>query len=805
MPLTNEQKKAEESGQDASTKKLQGALYDGVVKSFDYATELYTVAVDDGPEIECQYLSGMFSRLIGVQLKYVLPSGTRVKTVLGPSPCIIGALPGSDPEGVTGAKNNHTVSGESIRTVGGDTSPQSCNIPVDLLEGELDLTNELRVGLQLMLGMARLTAGEQAVVETIAYNDMVRIVSEVFRHHSAFGDEEIYNDGRLNKVEHGTSYDHEAWGTTEGEKLATQDEEGVPTVAAGDAGRWRYSKYMGFLGDFIHIFVTDPTAAAGNMFDSASRAGKARVQIMSDGSLLAQSVSDIVLERVCRVTVPVQKDKWDSPDGNLAKDMESLDSKFVQLWGGLKGSRDRQDLANMAYQLREYARWLNTYHSMSRFLQMDKDWDVPSEASQPTPSWGNQEKSVEQVNAGEDLFYDTYACIRIMRDGSIVVWSGDGSSFVMAGGSVQLHASKNLDLRAAGDIRIHAGRDLHMHARRHVDLLAAVGGLRIKTRCYIEALCEKGSLLVRSLAKDPNLAGYEEETGDADNPAPTVRDNAVSIQAPNGKMSTSSATGHETVVTSKGITLDDAVPTVDILNPYGDITIRSDISGDGGIDIVGSNIRLKAFGDMWIRAFNWTASVIKNFSVVGYGKTKLNVSPSGAVQARHFLADQIDARLSLVSREINIPLLPILGFVGASDRSPTGDVVIPPEDGSVEEANAWALEQPEAVDTSAFEGPEFEYGDYTPPEVHRESLTDQFLRLSTPTDWDGQFGTWTPGIAKGALTTGPYTSTEENAEQHNPSSGVTPLGTPNPVLPKNLPTEASGYGSKATSWKYLKA
>lgn len=807
MTLTNqESKQADAVGQDSAVKRVQGALYDGTIKSFDYATEMYNVDVD-GSLVECQYLSPMLSRLVGIQFRYVLPAGTRVKVVLGPSPCIIGAMPGSEPEGVTEAKNKNTVTGNPVRSVEGDTTPQAINVPTDLLEGELDLTSELKCGIQLLMGMARLTAGEQAVVETIAYNDMVRIVSEVFRHHSAFGDEEIYNDGRLNKVEHGTSYDHEAWGASADDeaKKAEQDDEGVPETAAGDAGRWRYSKYMGFLGDFIHIFVTDPTEAAGNMYDAAARAGKARVQIMNDGTLLAQSVSDIVIERVCRVTVPVQKEKWDSPNGNLAKEMETLDTRFVQLWNALKGSRSRKDLADMAYQLREYARWLNTYHSLSRFLQLSDDWDVPSEATQPKPSWGNKEKSVEDANGGGELYYDTYACIRIMRDGSIVVWSGDGSSLTMADGSVQLHASKHLDLRAAGDIRIHAGRDLHMHARRHADVLAAVGGFRIKAKCYLEALCEKGTLWLRSNAMDPTLDAYEAEEGDADNPAPKVRDQAVLIQAPSGKMQHNSATGYKVAVTAEGIGLNEDEPMIEVLNPNGSIDIQGSVTGESYVGITGSNIFIKAFGDLWARAFNFLVNTTKHFAVTGFGKTKLYVGPSGLTHLQRLKADTVDARQALLGPPIDVPGFPLRGFVGGSDRPATGDEDIPPGDGSVDDLKEWALDIPLPGNPSEFRDPSFGYGDYAAPETVRETLTDQFLRLSPPADWDGQFSSWSPVQANGSAVPGPYTAAEENSEQHNPESAAVPLNQPNPTLPANLPTEASGYGPKTTRWNYLKA
>ena len=77
-------------------------------------------------------------------------------------------------------------------------------------------------------------------------DDMVRIVSETFKHYSAFGDYQIYNDGRLNVRFDGTSYEHESFG-----KLSDQD----PLVDLDSnkvdfkdtftqTGRWRFSEYI---------------------------------------------------------------------------------------------------------------------------------------------------------------------------------------------------------------------------------------------------------------------------------------------------------------------------------------------------------------------------------------------------------------------------------------------------------------------------------------------------------------------------------------------------------------------------------
>ena len=41
-----------------------------------------------------------------------------------------------------------------------------------------------------------------------------------------------------------------------------------------------------------------------------------------------------------------------------------------------------------ADEIRDYARWLNSYHAYARFAQLNKDWKIPTEAGSPQPSYG---------------------------------------------------------------------------------------------------------------------------------------------------------------------------------------------------------------------------------------------------------------------------------------------------------------------------------------------------------------------------------------------------------------------------------
>lgn len=759
---------------------------------YDRSTGVYLVETREGRGVlECLYTSPMFCRLLGIQMKSILPAGSRVQVCSDDHHnYIVGCISSNRSVGTTNSLAYGTELPAHAR--GSGRQPMTADLPpTDLLEGELDMTNAMEVGVQLLTFFSRLTGGDRAVVETCVLNDMVRVVSQVFRHHSAFGDQRIYNDGRLNSVEHGTSYEHEAWGL-EGEeqpKLELGEDGLVDQTQVQEVGRWRMSRFMGFLGDFVHLIVSDPTEGLGRMASDAYRAGKARVQVLSDGALLAQSVSEICLERVCRVQVPIQLKDEDAPDGVLAEHYEQMEGRFLRIWEGLKEGQERQDLANICYQMREYARWLSGFYSLRRFHQAAStgdgrvpDWEVPTEDESPTPSWTNQEEDSELQNEQALGHYDTYACIRIMRDGSIVVWSGDGSSLVMAGGSVQLQASRHLELAAAGDVRIRAGRDLHLLARRHVSLTAVVGGLRLKARTYWEALCEWGTMWLKSDADVDNPT-----TAAAGDPEPVVRDWALMLDSVRGGTLVNSE-DRVLINSNKAENLEEP-PEVAIQSRSGRVAVHT-----------GRDFSIQARNYVWDIARGvygvcneWVAdcrarfTVLKKFGAVG-----------SRLEAQALYAQTVDAEQGLRSRE------------GSQISKTTQDSEVddpyahadPTKSLNYDEAQTSLPERQDAWATQ----PLWDYlpDDYQGLDVPREGLTEQFLRLDLPADWSADFDTWGPTDTrlKAATRTGGGQPIAPADEQELRTDGGSDLRQPAEAHPaSNKPKPIS---RSATSWHYLK-
>ena len=377
---------------------LSSGLHRGIVKSYSPPDNTIKVTIKgDGTLIPCVWAASIISGMLGFKTSYIPPVKTEV-IVWWPPKGNIGFIVGTFPAiTVDPGQQDRAMSGDESLNFGAsqvfqqNINPQSAMFaghkpPVDLAEGEIHIDNWLGVGLSLLRNMASIQAGDLARIECFVMDDLVRIISDTFKHYSAFGDYTISNDGgKLNVVWHGTSFDHEAWGNKDMTAPRAQMDnsldvnQNLTDPSNLDSGRWRFSQYIGWLGGFVHTFFTDPVDAVGKIAEGQFRSGKAHFHINDDGSILAQTVADIVLEKVVRIPVPVQIQREDSPVGNLSDQPTLPNQDFLKTW---KPS-DSANLFEMAFQLREYARWLNNSYALARFHMLPLDWQVPSEAQTP--------------------------------------------------------------------------------------------------------------------------------------------------------------------------------------------------------------------------------------------------------------------------------------------------------------------------------------------------------------------------------------------------------------------------------------
>ena len=166
---------------------------------------------------QCRWTAGIFAPLVGIRAMYYPAVQSRV-LVLASSAAphfIVSSVPSEQFNGaIAGAKTMTGSSTKGLDPYVARAQGRGLEIdkPVDLLEGEFDISNNFGVSLQLLTTCLSMKGSERAKIEAFLLNDMVRIVSDAFKHFSCFGDMQIYNDGRLNARWDGTSYDFESWG-----------------------------------------------------------------------------------------------------------------------------------------------------------------------------------------------------------------------------------------------------------------------------------------------------------------------------------------------------------------------------------------------------------------------------------------------------------------------------------------------------------------------------------------------------------------------------------------------------------------
>lgn len=472
---------AEATAGQARAQLTANAVYDGIITAMSddgYAVQLANPRVVVNG---CRNAMGIIAPMLGFQIRGVIPIGTNVKVVYGsPSFVIAGG----------GPSRSGTPEPMPITERG-------------MLEGEFAIGHSMGGMIQFLTAMARLSAGDRASVETFLHNDLVRITCEAFQNFSAFGELEILpHNGRVDMMWRASGYEHETWGMQrDGDPKVEMAQEFEVAKAAAEAGRFRAQAFMGYLGDFLNLVVHDPADALGTL--AQEYAGKARVHIGQDGTFLMQSVSEIALEQV--FAIPVPRQMKDLRDPELAKqDYSTLDKKYLGIIAALQ-TAGTSSLPSLAYHLREYARWLGQAHSWQRFLQLGAEtfaFESEAVATQRQPPTADCGETDKQTAGAAQPLGAGYSTIRIMRDGDILMYEGQGGAAVLLSkGQVRL-SGINIEIEASNDVRLIAGGNVWLTGRRNVEISALTGALVTVGRTAWRALCSWGQVHLRSDA-DP--------------------------------------------------------------------------------------------------------------------------------------------------------------------------------------------------------------------------------------------------------------------------------------------------------------
>ena len=512
---------------------VQGTIYKCVVESVVHPKNtLVCIAEEDSQLVieNCVWAAGIFSNLFGFRFNYTPPRGSHILVLYGGEQSfIIGGFLTKFEGDTSGMKRAATSTDEKktgvkawfdtmlqskLRKIhaprDGNTQNRGGDPLWDMVEGELEITNLLGVGATFLRHIAQLKAGELAKVECSLIDDMVRIVSSTYKHHSSFGDYKIYNDGgRLNVRWDGTNSDWETFGKEdpEEEKIEQGDFKNSlkPVDNMANEAKWRFSQFVGFLGDFVNMFVTDPIVLEGSdsFLQQKTRSGKSRVHLNEDGTVLISTVNEFIIEKTPRITVPLEQLPEHHKDGNKPGE-EFLNEdglKYLKNWD-FEASGGIDNIHYCVYQVREYAKWLSNQHALAQFLRLDKDWKVPRESEVPEPELqGQHQKDKMTANKGNkvpEAALNSYATIKICKDGSIVLLDSYDNAVTLSKSGLQLSSHNNVQIESAGSINMVAGRDINMLARNSIDLTSTKGGLSLRGENFIQQYCRRGGIILET-------------------------------------------------------------------------------------------------------------------------------------------------------------------------------------------------------------------------------------------------------------------------------------------------------------------
>lgn len=501
-------------------------IYQGTVVSANLTEQTYVVTSAKGGELEdCICALGPFAGMLGIKSTFRPSIGSRVLVWKGQSNFIISCFPGDLPDAASHAGRSITNCGTRDLSLEAD-QPSTDSIPMhnapqDLFDGEYEMGFLQGGFIRFLMMMTSLGGNERAQIQFHVLRDLVRLISGNFEHFSAFGDEVIMDDGQVSIEVNGTPVPYERLGLeNEGDPLdMPADDFDGEAFNPLRTGRWRYTKMLGFLGGQLNEWFTHPMEAAGEMVNTAFRSGLHRNHVGPEGEVLIQSVTEIALERVVRIPVPIRLKHHEDPEGVLREQFKDLDTSFLKTWPQKKGQAGHHSL----FLLRDYARWLAQYHSLARIHQLAAkagEFHVPSEFDTPEPEIGKHDEDVRKANADNTYWKDTYATIRIGREGSILLLDGYHNSYHSGPHGINIDTPRHLRLTVGGDMSAIVGGNFLMRARRNIEMVAEKGGFMAIARGFWKAVSTKGAMLLCSESDPGNKAGP-----DGDIPAPEYDDN----------------------------------------------------------------------------------------------------------------------------------------------------------------------------------------------------------------------------------------------------------------------------------------
>lgn len=373
--------------------------------------------------------------------------------------------------------------------------------PLDVYPGDKAMVNKQSGVAMLLLSMlASLKASERAKIECFVMDDLVRMVSGHFQHYYAVGETQSYNDGgRLSTEYRLTNHQQELFGTDTYTAASTKNSRKRSTQpiasnskSAADGPldiKERFQLFIGDLGAFVHLVITNPILPPGSAFKlkgtMLKSPGLLRQILSKSGGMYVQHADDLILQRTDFIPVPSKlKEPWD-PEGDTSSDISEVDNPNKPF----KFDKDKPWAMPLAF--RDIVAWANA-QNLKPVDRRKKDWGLPEEGE--LASLNNM---YDPIDKDEDNFEDN--CNRQsyfgqMKDGSIVLRDAWGSSIYMRGGNIHFDCPGEIFHRSGRNQVFVSGSDICLVAAKSADLTAAAGDVRFKANRNLHA-CAGGIML----------------------------------------------------------------------------------------------------------------------------------------------------------------------------------------------------------------------------------------------------------------------------------------------------------------------
>lgn len=376
--------------------------------------------------------------------------------------------------------------------------------PTDVLPGDHVIVNGAGAMLALLELSSMIGAGTGATMETFVVDQIARATGWNEQTRNSLAERNVMEDwGNITEDESGTHLIAETMGN---------DPDGeVPEEQAAIARR--FQNLRGQLGGLVQRWIMRPNSLPSDMTKAKDQPDLGlmhRVEMLS-GLFADRSVVGGGFMKVPAIPVPKRMKLADDPTGNVKAPKGEPVKPFVF-------SPVPESPMSAHCQLRDFMAWLFNKQMTQHLLEQDLDWVVPDEADcaalakqLEAPRLGRfsreypPEVDAMSEDAAENITKDKSEVMKtrpglawclVLPNGDVSIRDIFGSQISMAGGHIDISASKDIRISAGRNLVLLGGDDLIIKGRNAVDITSSLSQVRIKAQRELFIHAEEGGMLI---------------------------------------------------------------------------------------------------------------------------------------------------------------------------------------------------------------------------------------------------------------------------------------------------------------------